>query len=129
MCLSVDTEDSLNFLEKNKNKEFVWVYKSLEPKDGEWVTPFLYTVVHKGIFTSKNPLTPFVNLTTPSKRRRTGRGAIHVYLNKKDAYVDTFDGGILIRAKAYIKDFIGCNYEDGEAAFRKIEIVNFNDVY
>jgi hypothetical protein len=117
MCFTYNKKDSDNFVQKNKNKQFVWMYKKVYQDDISGIYSQVYHHIWKiGINKSGSRL----RYNTKRRHYTQINKAIHTYIGK--VYDGAVCGSFYIRVKCYIKDFIGINYGNGCAVWRQVTL-------
>lgn len=131
MCLFTSKTRNKNFLEKNKGKTWIYVWKvtdkryNFDTRGSELVSPYKRTKIKTGVNKACEHYIP---------KDKTVEHGSHVYLNEKDAKkLASKKHFVVVRCKVYLKDFIAAGvWRLGEkkkssyqAVFSKIHITKY----
>ena len=127
MCLTIDEQVTKKFLEKNKNKKEVVVWKIIKlweegiHSPNKYVTPYFAAAINAGWFKTKGKLERSKSFVFPG-RTYIGGGTIHVFTNRRAARLERkLIKGKIIKCKALVKDFVAAGM-DNDLCFKKIWI-------
>lgn len=121
MCCEAKVKKTNKFLEKHKDKDWIYCYKIL---DEDNFSPYFNLLYEIGIVTSGPDIFPLI------KTCQDINIGIHVYTDLQEAKNETWTRDKIIRVKCYLKDLIGVGDFDGSltAVFNKVEVESLDAI-
>lgn len=116
MCLTNNHGNTQRFLEKNKGKSYVILYKVVTVREDNITAPYYSEYEYRGGWNRSDATYSEI----PFRYNYPIEKGIHVCLTQKRAIVHKTSGDAIIKVRCHLKDLIGVNGHSHEAVFTKV---------